>query len=308
MRADSEPIRLHLIYPGSLPQPRTIHLRREVSPRAPRIALPAAVLLTAAVGALDWAVGLEVSVLALYLLPPALAGWHAGRQWAIALAVLGAVVWLGADLLSGHPYSHLAIPYWNALARFAIFAAFGILAAELRTARERAARGPDEDGLPAAGSFYRMLEQEYARVLRYGRPVTLAYVDAGGVRGDPGPGGEAFAAAVLDALRSTLRGTDVVARPRGKEFALLLTDTGHDAAAVALGRLRGVLAGLAQRQGGGASIIVGAVSCAHPASDVNQLIQRAYQLMYQGERVPGHVVLAHEPLADPVLPETGTAF
>jgi GGDEF domain-containing protein len=272
--------------------------RRDPRTRSPRTALTGALVLTAAVGALDWSTGYEVSVLALYLLAPALAGWHAGRRWAIALAVLGAVTWLGADLLAGHPYSHLAIPYWNAVARLAIFAAFGVLAGELRTARERVARGPDEEGLPAAGSFYRMLEQEYARVLRYDRPVTLAYVDAGGVRGDPGPGGEAFAAAVLEALRSSLRGTDVVARPRGKEFALLLADTGPDAAAVALGRLCGVLGKLAQRQGGGASIVIGAVSCTSPASDVNHLIQRAYQLMYQADRAPGHVALAHEALAD----------
>jgi len=281
--------------------------RRDLRGRSPRTALSAALVLTAGVGALDWVTGYEVSVLALYLLPPALAGWHAGRRWAIVLAVLGAAAWLGADLLAGHPYSHLAIPYWNAVARLAIFAAFGALAGELRTARERIARGPDEEGLPAAGSFYRMLEQEYARVLRYDRPVTLAYVDAGGVRGDAGPGGEAFAAAVLDVLRSTLRGTDVVARPRGKEFALILADTGPDAAAVALGRLSGALGKLLGRQGGGASIVIGAVSCTAPVSDVNHLIQRAYQLMYQADRAPGHVALAHEALADPSLAGAATA-
>lgn len=281
--------------------------RRDPRGRSPQTALSAAVLLTAAIGALDWIAGYEVSVLALYLVPPALAGWHAGRRWAIALAVLGAGAWLAADLLSGHPYSHLVIPYWNAVARFAIFAAFGVLAGELRTARERIARGPDEDGLPAAGSFYRMLEQEYARVPRYGRPVTLAYVDAGGLRGEPGAGAEAFAAAVLDALRATLRGTDVVARPRGKEFALLLADTGPEAAGVALGRLRGALATLAQRQGSGASIVVGAVSCTSPAHDVNDLIQRAYQLMYQADRVPGEVTVALESLAEPGLPAPAAA-
>lgn len=268
-------------------------------------ALSGAVLLTAAVGALDWITGYELSVLALYLVAPALAGWHAGRRWAIVLAVLGAGVWLAADLLAGHVYSHPAIPYWNTVPRLAIFAAFGVLAGELRVARERAARGPDEDGLPAAGSFYRMLEQEYARVLRYGRPVTLAYVDAGGVRGDNAAGGEVFSAAVLDTLRGTLRGTDVVARPRGKEFALLLADTGPEAAAVALGRLRGVLAALAQRQGGAGCIVVGAVSCASPASDLNQVIQRAYQLMYQAERVPGQVTLAHEAIADAGIADSG---
>ncbi len=280
--------------------------RRDPRRRSPGSALAAAVLTTAAIGALDWVAGYEVSVLALYLVPPALAGWYAGRRWALVVAGLGAAAWLAADLLAGHPYSHLAIPYWNAVARFAIFAAFGVLAGELRTARERAPRGPDEEGLPAAGSFYRMLEQEYGRVLRYGRPVTLAYVDAGGVRGEPGAGSEAFSAAVLDALRSTLRGTDVVARPRGKEFALLLPDTGPDAAAVALGRLSGVLGTLAQRQGGGGSIAVGAVSCTSPVHDVNDLIQRAYQLMYQAERAPGRVALAHEALA-PGLAGTATA-
>jgi diguanylate cyclase (GGDEF)-like protein len=267
-------------------------------PRSPRKALAAAVLLTAAIGALDAWSGYEVSVLALYLLPPALAGWHAGRRGAIAMAILNAAAWLWADLAAGHPYSHPGIPYWNAVARLAIFAAFGVLAAELRKARERPARGPDEDGLPAAGSFYRMLDQEHARLLRYGRPVTLAYVDAGGVRGDAGAGGEAFSAAVLEALRRTLRATDVVARPRGKEFALLLADTGPAAASVALQRLRGALTALAERHGGQCSVIVGAVSCATPAGDVNQLIQRAYQLMYQGERAPGQVTLSLESLTD----------
>ena len=281
--------------------------RRAAPSRSPRTALPAAVLLTAAVGVLDWASGYEVSVLALYMLAPALAGWHAGRRWAIAVAALGAATWLAADLLAGHPYSHLAIPYWNAVARFAIFAAFGVLAGELRTARERAARGPEEESLPAAGSFYRMLEQEHARLLRYGSPLTLAYVDSGTLRGDPGPGGEAFAASVLDALRGTLRGTDIVARPRGREFALLLADTGHDAAAVALGRLHGVLARLAQRHAGGATVVVGAVSCDASAPDLNDVIQRAYQLMYQADRAPGQITLVHESLEAATTVETDYA-
>lgn len=249
-----------------------------------------AVLLTAAIGLLDWWTGWEVSVLALYLVPSGIAGWYAGRRVGIAVAVLGSLAWLVADLWAGHTYSHPAIPYWNTVPRVAIFAAFGVLAAELRQARERAARGMDDDSLPPAGSFYRMLEQEHARLMRYGRPVTLAYVDPGAVRGEPVATTDAFANAVLEALRGTLRATDVIARPRGKEFALLLADTGPEAAAVALERLRGHLREVAGK-GGQASVSVGAVCCASPSADLNQVIQRAYQLMYQATRAPGEVAV-----------------
>jgi len=279
--------------------------RPALSPRSPRAALAIALLLTAAFGVLDLWMGYEVSVLACYLFPPAIAGWHAGRRGALAIAALGAVVWLGADLRAGHPYSHPGIAYWNAAARLTIFAAFGALAAELRTARERAARGPEEEGLPAAGSFYRMLDQEYARLLRHGRPVTLAYVDVCGARGETA--GEAFTAAVLDSLRNTLRATDVVARPRGREFALLLGDTGPEAAAVALERLRGVLEELAGRQGASFSVAMGAVSCTAPGGELNHFIQRAYQLMYQAERVPGRVTLAMEWMEHPGLESASLA-
>lgn len=206
--------------------------RRRPRAQRPVPALAAAVLLTIAFGGLDWWTGYEVSVLAVYLVPPALAGWHAGRKEAAALAVLGAVAWLVADVQAGHPYTHPAIPYWNAVARLAIFGAFGVLAVELRRARERASRGPDDDAMPAGDSFYRMVEREHARLLRHGRPVTLAYVDAGGVR----------------------------------------------------------------PEGAACSVAVGAVSCAGPAGDLNQVIQRAYQLMYQAERSAARVVVSHEAL------------
>lgn len=263
--------------------------------------------MTAAFGALDWWTGYEVSILALYMVPPALAGWHAGRRWAVVMAALGAAAWLAADVLAGHPYSHPLIPYWNAAPRLAIFAAFGILAGELRAARERVARGPDEDSLPAAGSFYRMLEREHGRLRRQGAPLTLAYVDAGGVRAEAIGTGEAFSSAVLEALRRSLRGTDVVARPRGKEFAVLLADTGPDAAAVALRRLQGVLQALAERHGTAFCVAIGAVSCTGRGGDVNQVIQRAYQLMYQAERAPGAVALSHEAVSGSTLPEPDPA-
>lgn len=265
--------------------------RKERS-RSPARAITEAVLLMGAVSALDGATGYEVTVMPLYLIPAALAGWHAGRWSGLAVSGLGAVAWLAADTFAGHPYSHPLIPYWNAATRLAVFGVVAVLAAELRRMRDRIpVPGDSDEGVTEGASFYRLLEHEHAAVARHGRPVTLAYVDAGAA-------GEPFAGALVDALQATLRATDVVARPRGREFALLLADAGPGAASVALERIRESLAMLASGHDPAPALAIGAVSCTDPRCSMNRLIQRAYQVLYEAERIPGQVSLTLETIAE----------
>jgi hypothetical protein len=176
--------------------------------RSPARAITEAVLLMGAASALDGATGYEVTVLPLYVLPAALAGWHAGRWAGLAVSGLGAVAWLAADTFTGHPYSHPLIPYWNAAARMAVFGVVAVLAAELRRMRDRVSTpGDSDEGVTEGASFYRLLEHEHAAVARHGRSVTLAYLDAGAA-------GEPFAGALVDALQATLRATRVGASSR----------------------------------------------------------------------------------------------
>jgi len=83
--------------------------------------IASAALLIALFGALDLATGVELSSAAFYLLPIALLGWHLDTFWGTMAAVASAVVWLAADLLGGHAYSHPLIPYWNMLIRVSFF-------------------------------------------------------------------------------------------------------------------------------------------------------------------------------------------
>lgn len=267
--------------------------RRRVERRhSPAQAVTEAVLLMAAASVLDGATGYEVTMLPLYVIPAGLAGWHAGRRAALAVSALGAVAWLAADVVSGHPYSHPLIPYWNAAARMAVFGVVAVLAAELRRMRVRVATLRDSDDSVAEGaSFYKLLEREHAAIARHGRAVTLAYVDAGAA-------GEDVAGALVDALQATLRATDMIGRPRGREFALLLSDARPEAAAVALGRVRASLAMLASSHDPAPALAIGAVSCSDPRCGLNRLIQRAYQVLYEAERVPGQVSLTLETIAE----------
>ncbi|HEX2211203.1 MAG TPA: diguanylate cyclase [Longimicrobium sp.] len=259
---------------------------------SPAQAITEAVLLMLGISLLDGVTGYEVTVMPLYLIPAALAGWHAGRWAGLAVSAMGAAAWLAADSYTGHPYSHPLIPYWNATARMAIFGIVAVLAAELKRMRDRLPVPRDSDeGITEGASFYRLLEHEHGAVARHGRPVTLAYLDAGAA-------GEPFAGALVDALQATLRATDVVARPRGREFAVLLVDAGPDAAAVALERIRESLAILASGHDPAPALAMGAVSCTDPRCSLNRLIQRAYQVLYEADRVPGQLSLTLETIAE----------
>jgi signal transduction histidine kinase len=97
-------------------------------------------ILTALLGAADYLTGPELSFSIFYLIPVCLVAWFVNRRAGIAMSVIGAVVWLMADLSAGHFYSNPAIAYWNATVRlgfFIITSALAVAVSALRTSRER---------------------------------------------------------------------------------------------------------------------------------------------------------------------------
>lgn len=253
--------------------------------------------LVAAAGVGDYLTGAEVSFSIFYLPGVAVAAWGAGRQPGLWLALLAGVLWLGGALLGGvERYSHPVIPYWNAGVRLAIFTVFALLLAELRRmslqAEERRQTDP-ETGTTRPIPFFDRVEREHAG----GGIYTLVYVDTGAIpllAGDGSPEGAAGPA--VAALRRVLRGGDIIARPRGRELALLLPELGRADAPGALERIRAELDALASSAG--TAVALGAVTCESNVAGVNHVIQRAYQLMYSAPRVAEGAVLAYEPHAE----------
>jgi hypothetical protein len=89
---------------------------------------------------LDYVSGSEVSFSLFYLAPITLMTWWAGRRVGVAVASLSALVWLGADLLSGHRFTHPLIPFWNALVRLGFFLIVVSLLTRLKHAYEEQRR------------------------------------------------------------------------------------------------------------------------------------------------------------------------
>jgi diguanylate cyclase (GGDEF)-like protein len=90
---------------------------------------------------------------------------------------------------------------------------------------------------------------------------------------------EIFAATTLESVR----GTDLVGRIGGEEFAAVLCDTGHDRALAVAERMREAFAKAAQEVDGRpvcATVSIGVVHCEGPVLDIPELLAQADQALY----------------------------
>jgi len=99
-----------------------------------------------------------------------------------------------------------------------------------------------------------------------------------------------------DAARKSMRGSDLIGRLGGEEFAAMLIDTSRDKAVAAAERIRETFSQMAQDVDGRpvcATVSIGLVHCAEPTLDVPELLAQAdYALYYAKERGRNRVEVA----------------
>ena len=136
-------------------------------------------------------------------------------------------------------------------------------------------------------AFYEAAENQISRLGRYGRPFSILYIDADNLKRlndehGHSVGDEALKATV-SSLKTRLRTGDTVGRLGGDEFAVLLAEADALAAEVASNRLQ-----LALRQTVGmqyqVTYSIGVLTCLCPPPSVDELIERADNLMYEAKR------------------------
>lgn len=241
-------------------------------------------------GLLQFLTGSELSFSFFYLFPIAFVGWHAGARWAGALAVAGALASVIADKAAGLPYSSMSHELRDAAVTFGVLAAIGYLFSSLRIELERESANARKDTLTGAANprhFMEALGAEISRAHRYAHGFALAYIDLDGFKTVNDTHGHAAGDEVLrrvvEALRRSIRETDVLARMGGDEFALLLPETGLADAEATLRKLHAVVLESARDLGLSVGFSAGLVGGPPPLEDAETILGFADQLMYEAK-------------------------
>jgi len=118
----------------------------------------------------------------------------------------------------------------------------------LSSQAEQMANLANTDPLTGLANRRRLMEQferEFRRALRYGRPLSLVYLDLDGFKTINDHFGHMFGDDVLQgvakSMLAVLRAADLLARVGGEEFALLLPETGLEGASNVANKLRRAL-------------------------------------------------------------------
>ncbi|MFO7688332.1 MAG: hypothetical protein R6V60_19825 [Desulfobacterales bacterium] len=117
------------------------------------ISIGAGILL---LGIVDWLTGIELNFFVFYFLPVSVSAWFYGVGFAVTAAIASALVWFGADVLSGHVYSAQLYSVWNTMIRLISFIAIGWAVSRLRQLLDR--EHTNAEALRRALSEVRVLE------------------------------------------------------------------------------------------------------------------------------------------------------
>ncbi|MDH3320955.1 MAG: GGDEF domain-containing protein [Betaproteobacteria bacterium] len=219
----------------------------------------------------------------------------------IAACFVCAMTWLLADFSSGHPYSHAALPFWNAGVRLGFFAIVAHLLVRLHgtlVLQESLAQHDSLTGILNARSFRQTYEAHAPLAIRHRRPVTLAYIDLDGFKGINDSLGHRVGDEVLNAvaaeLARRLRTSDAVGRLGGDEFALLLPETDLAGARSLFADIRERLLALSAQYRWPLGFSIGVAVFHAPPQTAEEAISCADALMYKVKRAGRNGILCEE--------------
>lgn len=245
--------------------------------------------LTLMIAYADFTMDSRVQFHLLYFIPLGAVSWYLARRWSVTFAIVTAMLaWIRVHTETTASQVELT---GDLLIMAGTFVAAAITVSTLaRTLRQlaHAARFDALTGVLSTRFFHRAFEVEFERDRRYGRPLTVAFLDVDGfkeVNDSLGHHtGDAALTSIAGLVADSIRGQDMVGRLGGDEFGLLLPETDPASAQILLDRIADQVATLARREGWDITVSIGATCFdGSPAGTctTKDLLRHADALMYQ---------------------------
>ena len=228
---------------------------------------------------------LEFSVF--FIIPISFLTWFVGRCTGLIASVVSSLFTLAANLASPMHAVHPNVAYWNALVWLVFFVIIAITVSELKLLHSRERRLSRVDNLTGISTrlaFYEVATSEKNRAQRFGHSVTIAYLDLDHFKQVNDSMGHAIGHKALITVARTIEGgirqTDTVARMGGDEFAIILPNTGKDAAGRVLSKVLRALDDTMQQGEWPVTFSIGAVTYPTPPESLQEMIRHADRVMY----------------------------
>jgi diguanylate cyclase (GGDEF)-like protein len=239
----------------------------------------------------DVIIGSRFSVTLFYLVPIAWCAWLAGRAPSMAIAVFAACCRFGNEVVQ-EINDHTPRPelIWNVSTELVFFLIFTVLLLKTHQLLEEERNLARMDALTRllnARSFKEMVGAERERLRRYGRTLSLVYLDLDNFKSvNDRLGhhvGDQLLKTIADCLRANTRQVDVAARLGGDEFAVLLPETDEYGAATVLHRLQSRILEAMQAQNWPVTCSIGCVTFHEPPESMEEMLQQADAVMYRSK-------------------------
>lgn len=227
----------------------------------------------------------------LYIIPVLLVTWTDGVIWGIVFGIASLTLreTVALDQMPANTPLHWRITNGAAYVAVVALAMAGLQS--LRRSQAQLAQLVIQDQLTNvlnARAFSDRLSEELDRNRRYPGPLSLLYMDLDNFKtindSHGHQTGDAVLRLVADAMRSSVRHSDIVGRLGGDEFGVLMPETDAQLADAAAKRL---VAGLRNVFKGTPNVTasIGVVSCTATDASTDDLLRRADQAMYDAKRL-----------------------
>jgi diguanylate cyclase (GGDEF)-like protein len=239
------------------------------------------------IGVLDYYTGVELSFDIFLLIPVLLAGWFVNRSAGVGLAVFSAGVWTIANYKARATFFTPFFFDLNVLERLGLFLVIVLLISELRLVFNRVEELSRTDSLTELlnpRAFYGGVASELGRAERFGRPLTVVYLDVDDfkkINDEHGHmAGDDLLRVIASVIKRNIRVIDIAGRLGGDEFSIVLPETGEAQAREVVERLVLEVGEVMAEKGYSTTLSIGAVIVSEFPASVEEIIKRADEAMY----------------------------